>query len=39
MRNDINQRLDWQGNAELAALPAVSAPEFRNGMRHFAVGV
>lgn len=36
---EINQRLDWQPNPKLAALPTVSAEDHRYGMRHFAVGV
>ena len=39
MSANINQRLDWQPNARLAALPTVSADDHRYGMRHFAVGV
>ena len=39
MSQEINQRLDWTPNAELAALPTVSAQDHRYGMRHFAVGV
>ena len=35
----INQLLDWNPNAGLAALPAVTPLEHRNGMRHVAVGV
>lgn len=36
---DINQKLDWQPNPRLAAMPTVSADDHRYGMRHFAVGV
>ncbi|MEY2632410.1 MAG: hypothetical protein RIR00_1064 [Pseudomonadota bacterium] len=39
MSAEINQRLDWLPNPELAALPTVSAQDHRYGMRHFAVGV
>lgn len=39
MSQEINQRLDWQPNAKLAALPTVTADDHRYGMRHFAVGV
>ena len=39
MSQQINQKLDWQPNARLAALPTVSADDHRYGMRHFAVGV
>lgn len=39
MNKHINQLLDWTPNAELAALPTVSADDHRYGMRHFAVGV
>lgn len=39
MSADINQRLDWQPNPALAALPTVSADDHRYGMRHFAMGV
>jgi len=39
MNDRINQRLDWQPDERLAALPAVSAEEHRNGMRHFAASV
>lgn len=39
MTDPINQRLDWNANAELASLPTVSADDHRYGMRHFAVGV
>jgi len=39
MTTEINQRLDWQPNAELAALPPVSSDEHRGGLRHFAMGV
>ena len=39
MSAEINQRLDWQPNARLAALPTVTAEDHRYGMRHFAVGV
>lgn len=39
MSQEINQRLDWQPNAKLAALPTVSSDDHRYGMRHFAVGV
>ncbi len=36
---EINQRLDWQPNERLAALPTVSPEAHRYGMRHFAAGV
>ncbi|WP_420093091.1 hypothetical protein, partial [Noviherbaspirillum denitrificans] len=36
---EINQLLDWDANPALAAMPAVSSLEHRNGMRHVAVGV
>lgn len=39
MSQQINQLLDWQPNAKLAAMPTVSAEDHRYGMRHFAVGV
>jgi flavin reductase (NADH)/flavin reductase len=39
MNPNINQILDWTPNAELAALPTVSADDHKYGMRHFAVGV
>jgi flavin reductase (NADH)/flavin reductase len=39
MSQEINQLLDWQPNAKLAAMPTVSAEDHRYGMRHFAVGV
>ena len=39
MSQEINQKLDWQPNAELAALPTITADDHRYGMRHFAVGV
>lgn len=39
MSAEINQLLDWKPNAELAAMPTVSAEDHRYGMRHFAVGV
>lgn len=39
MSQEINQRLDWQPNAKLAALPTVTSDDHRYGMRHFAVGV
>lgn len=39
MNQQINQLLDWQPNAKLAAMPTVSAEDHRYGMRHFAVGV
>jgi flavin reductase (DIM6/NTAB) family NADH-FMN oxidoreductase RutF len=39
MNQKINQLLDWQPDARLAALPTVSADDHRYGMRHFAVGV
>lgn len=39
MSVEINQRLDWKPNADLASLPVVSADDHRYGMRHFAVGV
>jgi len=39
MSQQINQKLDWQPNTRLAALPTVSADDHRYGMRHFAVGV
>lgn len=39
LTKEINQLLDWDANASLAAMPTVSALEHRNGMRHVAVGV
>ena len=39
MTQEINQLLDWQPNAKLAAMPTVTAEDHRYGMRHFAVGV
>ena len=39
MNRHINQLLDWQPNARLAAMPTVTADDHRYGMRHFAVGV
>ena len=39
MSQEINQRLDWQPNPRLAALPTVTSDDHRYGMRHFAVGV
>ena len=39
MSQEINQKLDWTPNSELAALPLVTADDHRYGMRHFAVGV
>lgn len=39
MSTEINQLLDWQPNATLAAMPTVSSEDHRYGMRHFAVGV
>ena len=39
MKQEINQRLDWQPNPALAGLPTVSAEDHRYGMRHFALGV
>jgi len=39
MSQEINQKLDWTPNPELAALPLVTADDHRYGMRHFAVGV
>ncbi len=39
MSQQINQKLDWQPNPELAALPTITADDHRYGMRHFAVGV
>lgn len=39
MAQDINQLLDWQPNAKLAALQTVTSDDHRYGMRHFAVGV
>ena len=39
MNKQINQLLDWQPNAKLAAMPTVTSEDHRYGMRHFAVGV
>jgi flavin reductase (NADH)/flavin reductase len=39
MNQKINQLLDWQPDARLAALPTVTSDDHRYGMRHFAVGV
>ncbi len=39
MTQEINQLLDWTPNANLAAMPTVSAEDHRYGMRHFAMGV
>lgn len=39
MSKEINQLLDWEPNAKLAAMPMVSSQDHRYGMRHFAVGV
>ena len=39
MSHEINQKLDWKANPELAALPTITADDHRYGMRHFAVGV
>lgn len=39
MSAEINQKLDWVPNADLAAMPTVSSEDHRYGMRHFAVGV
>lgn len=39
MNTAINQRLDWDWNAELSTLPMVGADVQRAGMRHFASGV
>ncbi|MOA14092.1 4-hydroxyphenylacetate 3-monooxygenase reductase component [compost metagenome] len=39
MTKDINQLLDWIPNADLAALPVVSADDHRVGMRNLAAAV
>jgi flavin reductase (NADH)/flavin reductase len=39
MSQAINQRLDWNPNAKLAAMPTVTSKDHCYGMRHFAVGV
>lgn len=39
MSQEINQLLGWKPNAQLAAMPTVTADAHRYGMRYFAVGV
>lgn len=39
MSQKINQKTDWEPNANLATMPTVASKEYCHGMRHFAAGV